>query len=236
MKLILKKYKDYSIYFYSDYYFELGKEIVDNKFEIIKELKVTDRNYVCKIKYNDEEYILKEPKNEYKKIQRKLMTFFKKGEVLSTLININSLSNKSRDYFAIPYLAVVKREYGMIKNSFLVMEVTQENDKTSQEYIDKIIKIRNFLEKDKIFHGDFNLSNILLNNGEIKFIDTQCKKKIFSRYYLNYDLLTLEESIYREEGIVNRFGVMNLYKKDFWYYLAYFRKRLKKGKEWVKNK
>ncbi|MGL5639742.1 MAG: lipopolysaccharide biosynthesis protein [Cetobacterium sp.] len=235
MKLLTERYKEYDIYFYSDCYLKLGKDIVDNEIKVIKELKVTDRNYVCKIKFEGVEYILKEPKNEYKKLQRKLMTIFKKGEVLSTLVNINSLKEESKKYFATPYLAVVKRKYGMIVSSFLVMEVTLEKDVTSQEYIDKIAQIRYSLEKDKVFHGDFNLSNILLNDGEVKFIDTQCKKKIFSKYYLNYDLLTLEESIYRERGIVNRFGVMDFYEKDLWYHLAYFRKRLKKGKEWVKE-
>lgn len=234
MELKKESYKGNEVYFYSDYYLQLGKNIVDKKVQVIKNLKVTDRNYVCKIKYEDKEYILKEPKNEYKKIQRKIMTFFKKGEVLSTLININSLKS-NKEYFAIPYLAVVKREFGMISSSFLVMEVTNENDVTSESYIKKIVKVRYELLENKVYHGDFNLSNIMLNNGKIKFIDTQCKKTIFPRYNLNYDLLSLEESIYREEGIINRFGKMDFYKKDLWYYLAYMRKRLKRGKEKVKK-
>ncbi|MGL5936285.1 MAG: lipopolysaccharide biosynthesis protein [Cetobacterium sp.] len=234
MKLFIEKYRGYEIYFYSNCFLELGKNIIDKNIEIVKELKVTDRNYVCKIKYLEKDYILKEPKNEYKKIQRKVMTLFKKGEVLSTLININKLKSH-KEKFATPYIAIVKREYGMIVNSFLVMEETVEADETSEEYINKIVKLRYELDKQKIFHGDFNLSNILLNNGEIKFIDTQCKPVLFSKYYLNYDLLTLEESIYREDGIVNRFGISDFYKKDFWYYLAYFRKRIKKGKEWRKK-
>lgn len=234
MELKKQEYKGYKIYFYSNYYLQLGKNIVDKKIEVVKDLKVTDRNYVCKIKYKGKEYILKEPKNEYKKIQRKIMTFFKKGEVLSTLININSLAT-NKQYFATPYLAIVKRQYGMIVNSFLVMEDTVGKDETSKEYIDKIVKIRYLLQENRIFHGDFNLSNIMLNNGNIKFIDTQCKKSIFPRYNLNYDLLSLEESIYRENGVINRFGKMNFYKRDVWYYLAYFRKRIKRGKERIKK-
>ncbi|MGL5058217.1 MAG: RIO1 family regulatory kinase/ATPase [Fusobacteriaceae bacterium] len=234
MKLFVEEYKNYSIYFYSHYFLQLGKDIVDKNIKLVKELKVTDRNFVCKIRYLEKEYILKEPKNEYKKIQRKIMTLFKKGEVLSTLININNLI-ENKEYFAIPYLAVVKRKNGMIINSFLVMEITEEKDKTSEKYIKKIVDVRYKLEKNKIFHGDFNLSNILLNKGEIKFIDTQCKSVLFSKYHLNYDLLTLEESIYREDGIMNRFGLAAFYKKNLWYYLAYFRKRIKKGKECIKR-
>ena len=138
------------------------------------------------------------------------MTFFKKGEVLSTLINLNQISQKGLDIFAIPFLAIVKRKNGMIVESFLVMENLETKYYFTNERIKEILILEKKMSDNGIYHGDFNLSNMVFFKNKIKFIDTQGKKYIAGKYRSNYDLLTLEDNIY------SSFGKENWYKKDLY--------------------
>ena len=109
------EYKGFNIFYYENKYVEIGKKIIENDYKTIKVLKDTKRNYVSAIEIDGNNYIIKEPRNEYIIPQRKLMSFFKKGEALTTLININKLINtyKIKEYVR-PLIAITKRRNGMI--------------------------------------------------------------------------------------------------------------------------
>lgn len=226
-KLIENKYKGYNLFFYNENFKKLGKNIINNNIEVIKEIKVTDRNYVAKIKYNENFYILKSPRNEHRKIQRKIMTLFKKGEALSTLVNTNRLIGERLDFLATPYLAVVRRKYGMIVESYFVTEYFQEKKRKGykSEEIEEWIKLGKRLHNKKIYHGDFNPANIIDTDNGIKLIDTQCKTYYFGEYRSNYDKLTLEYSTY------GTLGRENWYERDIWYKLALHIKSIRNGGE-----
>lgn len=218
--LIENKYKGFSIYSYSDKYIKAGKEIVDNKYDVVKKIKDTKRNYVVEIKLQNENYILKEPRNEYRIPQRKLMTFFKKGEALTTLINLHNLMYKENiKEIAEPFVCICKRKNGMIVYSALVME--KVNGSIQRKYLDKVIEIVKIFHKKGIYHGDFNPSNFLADsNGKIKIIDTQGKKMLFGNYRAHYDMLTMKIDSYKE---------MNYpYEKNIFYYIALLIKKMKK--------
>lgn len=223
-KLMEENYKGFKLYYYNSYFLGLGKEIVDKNIKITEEYKITKRNYVVKILYNNKEYILKSPGNEHRLIQRKIMTIFKKGEALNTLSNLKKLENEGLDIYAKPFLAIVKRENRMIVESYLVLEYIESEYKFSKEFIEEILKLEKRIHKHGIYHGDFNPSNLIYTKEGIKVIDTQGKKYRFGDYRHNYDLLTLEDSIY------NRFGFETWYKKNLWFYLAYGIKRFKRLK------
>ena len=86
-------YKEFKIFYCDDKYLEFGKKIIEQDFKTIKISKDSKRNYVSEIEIEGNNFIIKEPRNEYIIPQRKLMSFFKKGEALTTLININKLIN-----------------------------------------------------------------------------------------------------------------------------------------------
>ena len=86
-----QNYKDFKIFYYDDKYLKIGKKIIEKNFKTVKILKDSKRNYVSEIEIDETNFIMKEPRNEYIIPQRKIMTIFKKGEVLSTLVNINKL-------------------------------------------------------------------------------------------------------------------------------------------------
>lgn len=216
-----EKYKGYSLYYFEDRFYEIGKKIIDKNFEEEKILKDTKRNFVEIIKIDNEKFVLKENRNEHIIPQRKLMTFFKKGEALETLINLNNLiDNYGMIEYVRPFLVINKRKYGFIEYSALIME--NINGKDDRAYLDEIIKLLVKVHKLGIYHGDFNPGNFLIENGKIRIIDTQGKKMRFFNYRAHYDMLTMNMDSYDE--------MIYPYKKDIFYYLALFVKKIKKNK------
>lgn len=226
-KLLIENYKGHKIYFYNEFFRELGENIINKNIEVIKEIKATERSYVVKIKYNEEYYVLKSPKSEYKKFQKKIMTLFKKGEALSTLININKTMDRGLDFFARPYLAIVKRKKGVIVSSYFVIEyfLEEKRKEYKKDEIEEWLKLGEKLHNEKIYHGDLNPANIIKTNRGFKFIDTKCKHYYLGQYRSNYDKLTLEYSTY------GTLGRQNWYKKDIWFKIALKIKTIRNGEE-----
>jgi heptose II phosphotransferase len=230
--LIKKKYGEYNLYSFEEKYINICKKILEKNYITIKELKNTPRNYVSIIEVNGEKYVYKEPRNEYKLIQRKIMTIFKKGEALNTLVNVNRIMDLGIDSLAKIYCVVNKRKYGMINFSFLLMEYVEEN--RCKEVGDRNKLHQAIVELKKIhklgcYHGDFNPSNVILTKDEeIKLIDTQLKKDRFFNYKRHYDMITMQYDSYQEMEYP--------YNKDMIYYLAYLIKRFKKLKRRMRKK
>lgn len=217
-KHMLEIYKGFNIYYCEAEYLEVGKKIVDGNYKKIKDLKNTKRNFVEIIEVGNKRLVLKENRNEHIIPQRKLMTFFKKGEALTTLDNLNSHIEHGIDNFVKPYLAITKRKYGMIVYSVLVMENIE--GKEDRRYLDEIVELMEKLHAKRIYHGDFNPGNFLLENGKIRIIDTQGKKMRFFNYRAHYDMLTMKMDSYHE--------MRYPYSKDIMYYIVYGIKKLKK--------
>lgn len=221
-KIILKKeeYQGYKIYFYEDKFNNICKKILNKEYKELVRLKDTKRNFVSVIEINNKKYVYKEPRNEYRIPQRKLMTLFKKGEVLTTLINVNNLINMGFDEFIKPLAAVVHRDKKMISFSFLLMEYCEGIE--DRKYLDLIVKTMEKIHKVGYYHGDFNPGNFLIENEKVRILDTQGKKMFFGNYRAHYDMITMKYDSYDE--------MIYPYKKDIFYYLAYFMKRYKRLK------
>ena len=128
-KLVEEKYREYNLYSFEEKYIKICKKILDKDYTTVSELKNTSRNYVSIIEVDGEKYVYKEPRNEYKLVQRKIMTIFKKGEALNTLVNVNKVIDLGIESLAKVYCAVNRREKGMINFSFLLMEYIEEDKK-----------------------------------------------------------------------------------------------------------
>lgn len=213
-----RKYKNLSIYYYEDYFLIIAKKILKKEFKELKIIKNTQRNFVSLIEIDNKKYIYKEPRNEYRIPQRQIMTLFKKGEALTTLININELINKGFEEFAKPLVAVNKRKNGLITFSFFLMEYVE--GKVDRTYLDEIIDMMKKVHNNGVYHGDFNPGNFLINNGKIKIIDTQGKKIGITKYRAHYDMITMQYDSYPK--------MKYPYKKNFIYYIAYLMKRFKR--------
>lgn len=241
MEVKENKYKEWKIY--SPFGKEevllenIGKRIIDNDFKLIKILKDTKRNYVAMVEIENKKFILKEFRSEIIIPQRKIMTFFKDGEALTTLKNGIEAIEEGIDELVKPLIALVRRKR-LIKQSYLLMEYIEGNKIKTEEDIKKIVEIIKKVHKLERYHGDLNTSNFIKQNGKIKMIDTQMKKeKIYwlkrSRDYLilKEDLLVLELGVDLEKFYPEILKVRG-------YSLAKIFRRLKKLKviEYIREK
>lgn len=206
---------------------KLAKNVIDKRIDIIEEYKDDHRSYVAKIKFENKNYMLKIIVNEYKKPLKKIKTIYKKGEALSTFLNINKLLNEGLKELYKPYIAIEKRKNGMISQSYLVTEyiegrvIRNYKEFTIKEKI-KIVKVLEKMHEKGVYHGDANHGNFIFQDNEVKIIDTQGKKDTFT-FKRNYDFITLNDCI---KGIyqIHKFNFL-----DPFYWLAYFLKKYKKG-------
>ena len=213
-----QNYKDFKIFYYDDKYLEIGKKKIEKNFKTVKILKNSKRNYVSEIEIDGTNFIMKEPRNEYIIPQRKIMTIFKKGEVLSTLININKLIDEYgfKEYVR-PFLAIVRRKNKMINYSLLLMK---KIDGVEEKNLDVLIELIKKIHKKGFYHGDFNPSNFLNSNEKTFILDTQGKKMIFGNYRAHYDMLTMKIDTYQDMEYP--------YSKNIFYYFALTIKKFKK--------
>ena len=218
--LIEEKYKEYSIFAYNKFFIEIGKNIIDKEYKEVNILKNSKRNYVSEIQINNINYIFKEPRNEHIIPQRKFFTLFKKGEAVSTLVNINkAIKMDNLIEYTEPLLAVVERKNGMICYSALIQEkINVETDRNLDKMVEVTIKIHN----KGYYHGDCNPSNFITSKDIIKILDTQAKKMIFGNYRAHYDMLTMQIDNYPE--------MKYPYRKNIFYYFALFMKKFKRLK------
>ena len=226
--LIEEKYKEYSIFAYNKFFIEIGKNIIDKEYKEVNILKNTKRNYVSEIQINNINYIFKEPRNEHIIPQRKFFTLFKKGEAVTTLININkAIIEDNLIEYAKPLLAIVKRKNRMICYSALIQEKISINDTRE---LDKMVEFTKKIHSKGYYHGDCNPSNFMTSKDKVKILDTQAKKMSFGNYRAHYDMLTMKIDSYQEMEYP--------YKKNIFYYFAIFIKKIKKLKfiEKIKEK
>ena len=227
---MLKKeiYKGFNIFSYDSKNIEIGKKILDNNYETEIVFKDSKRSTVSEIKIDNNSYILKRIGNETIIPQRKLMTLFKKGEALTTLININKIMDELKiSEYVRPLLAINRRKHGMIDFSFLVLEKVKGDSNVDKIALIELIKK---IHRNKIYHGDFNPSNFIFTKNGIKIIDTQGKKMSFGNYRAHYDILTMKMDTYPD--------LKYPYKKNLFYYIALAVKKMKRLKfvEKIKEK
>lgn len=211
MDIIKKKINKKSVYFYTKNSFILMQNILDLNFAIIEEYKNDKRTHVARISIENKEYILK--KIYFKNKIKQFFSIFKKGEALSTLINVNSAIDKGIKELAEPLGAIVERKNGMITNEILIMKYYNGRRINSDEELLRSLQILDKIYFLNRFHGDCNPANIYIINNEIIFLDTKLKRMILGDYRKHYDVLTLLK-YFKEKPKYP-------YKKNIFYYLAY---------------
>lgn len=238
MKLDEKEYKKWKIYsalFLIDS--SIGEKIIDKDFKVISILKDTKRNYVAIVEIENKKFILKEFRSEVIIPQRKMMTFFKDGEALTTLKNGIEAIEEGIDELVKPLIALVKRKR-LIKQSYLLMEYIEGNKIKTEEDIKKIVEIIKKIHNLGRYHGDLNTSNFIKKDGKIKMIDTQMKKEKFCYLKRIRDFLVLKEDLLVLELGIDLEKKYPEILKVKGYYLAKMLRKLKKLKiiEYIRAK
>lgn len=219
-------YKEFKIYYKNEENKRLAEVVLDKNYKVIDEYKNTERNYVAKIEIDGQFYVLKSPKAETVIPQRKIQTVFKKGEGLTSFLNIEAAKNMGLDFFIEPLAVMVKRGL-FLKESFILMKYIDGEIIRTVEDIDIIMDMVEKIHGKGIYHGDLNTSNFIKTSDGIKIIDTQAKRESFWHFKRAYDILTLKNDLLvleREYEVEKNYKV----KRDIGYVLAYIIKNFKK--------
>lgn len=219
-------YKEFKIYYKNEENKRLAEVVLDKNYKVIDEYKNTERNYVAKIEIDGQFYVLKSPKAETVIPQRKIQTVFKKGEGLTSFLNIEVAKNMGLDFFIEPLAVMVKRGV-FLKESFILMKYIDGEIIRTVEDIDIIMDMVEKIHEKGIYHGDLNTSNFIKTSDGIKIIDTQAKRESFWHFKRAYDILTLKNDLLvleREYEVEKNYKV----KRDIGYVLAYIIKNFKK--------
>lgn len=220
------EYKNFEIHYKTEASKILAQKVLDTDYKVVQEYKNTERNYVAKIILDGKTYVLKSPKAETVIPQRKLGTAFKKGEGLTSFLNIDRAQEIGIDFFIEP-LAVMVRRGVFVKESFILMDYIEgENIKTVED-IDIIMKMVERIHEKGIYHGDLNTSNFIKTKAGIKIIDSQAKREKFWHFKRGYDILTMKNDLL---VLLLKYDVEKNYRvnRDLGYLLAYFIKNFKK--------
>lgn len=216
--LKIKSYLERKIYYFDEEYLKVLKNILDLKYKVIEEFKNDTRTYVAKIIIDDKNYILK--KIYTTKKRKKILSIFKKGEALSTLLNINEGMEKGITELAKPLGAVVERKNGIIVNEMFLMEYYDGRRINGEKEYLRTLKILDKIYSLGRFHGDCNPANFYYVNGKIIVLDTKLKKMLFGDYRKHYDILTLMKYI----------KIKYPYEKNLFYYFAALVRRMRDKK------
>lgn len=195
----IKEYKLYKLYYYEEKYLEVGRKILNNEYKILDKYKDDERTFVALVEIENKKFVLKIPKNEYKKIGKKILTLFKKGEALLSLINIRSARNKGLTEVMDVYLAGEKRKNGMISDSFFLSEYIEGKICLENDKVEKILELMKKMHKLGLYHGDCNPYNFLFTKEGIRIVDTKCKKMLFGNYRAHYDISILNKYLNKKQ-------------------------------------
>ena len=231
-----ESYKEYELYYSkkNKQCKSLLKKICKKEFKELEIYKNTERNYVAKIEIDGDIYILKSPKAETVIPQRRVQTYFKYGEALTTLKNLTHWKNIGLDFFVPPLGVIVKRKH-FIDESYILMDYVDGKILRTIEDIDEVMKIIKKMHSHGIYHGDLNTSNFIKTKDGIKVIDTQGKSEKYIDYKRCYDIFTLKRDllvIERKYDVEKEYNKIENNKeikmnKSIFYYVAYFIKEFK---------
>lgn len=226
MKLLKREIENKNFFFFDNKYFEILKKIVKNEYIVEEEFKNDKRTYVAKILIDDRYYILK--KFYLRSNLKKFLSAFKKGESLSTFLNINLFrSNGLKEL--VPILgAMIERKNKIITEEMILMEYVEGEKISTDRNLLKLLKTLDKIYSLRRYHGDCNPGNFILDkNNNIRIIDTKLKKMYFGDYRKHYDILTL----------IKYFTVKieYPYNKNIFYYIAYGIRKIRDIKNFLRR-
>ncbi len=175
-------YKGYKVLSGFDY--RLSSKLIN---EVLHERYQTEHNYrnnknsvVSKIKTDDlTNIILKIPGGRNLRFWERFLTLFRESDafrIFGSLKTINDLGLKAPK----PLLAAQKRSYGFVTHSFYIYDFV-DGDIPDHNDLDKVLEALQKLHRHGYIRSDPKMSNFLIKNNTVYFIDLRLKKPFFCK-------------------------------------------------------
>ena len=181
--------------------FDYSDNIINFKnLNILKEIKNNKRSLVLLVSHMGKKFILKSPLEKNRRKWIRFTTLFRNGEAFKTILNMERLNNmgiKTNN----PTMAVEKRVFGMVSDSWMLFEYEEGEPCTEEHYALAVQKLKEIHTKG-ILHGDPQIRNFLYNGKEVITIDCNPKRILLGNISKAYEYIYLEKSA---EGIDTHF-------------------------------
>lgn len=215
--------------------------IEEKSIKVLKTLKSDHRSVVKLIELSGKTYVYKVPVEKNTRKWQRFLSIFRGGESQREFLCLENMLKNGIDT-AKPYFACETKKFGMVIDSYLIMEYIDGREGT----IDNIEIICNTLEKihsKGYLHGDSQLSNFIISNGICYVIDARLKKSIFGKIAQAYEYIYLETSCgqsikkyYKKYGFYYIIARFTDYILILWGKIRAFIKSILKGEKFKKDK
>ncbi|MEM7109263.1 MAG: lipopolysaccharide core heptose(II) kinase RfaY [Bacteroidota bacterium] len=155
---------------------EIVRKVENKDFQLVEVLKDHSRSRVLRIALNNLDLVLKVPIEKNKKPWIRFLTIFRKSEAFKNLMGMRFLSTlgfKTTN----GYLACEYRNWGMVTDSWVLYFFLKAQECLDQNpTFTRVVHALGQLHKKDVLHGDAQIRNFLISEGEIYFIDANPKK------------------------------------------------------------
>ncbi len=180
--------------------------ILNKDYLIKKVLKNNQRSGVFLIEIDKKEYIYKIPYEKNRRIWQRFLSIFRGSESRREYYScLRVIENGFKG--AEPFLFYEKRVLGICLDSFIVMSYIKGRE-CSVGDISLVSKELEKIHEKGFLHGDSQISNFMISNGEIYLIDAKLMKNTYGKFGERYEYIYLENSCYQDIE----------YRKDDFYY------------------
>jgi len=235
MQLQQTKYNGWQILYNGDKaLFDLVDDIVSTRYEkhIKREIKNNSRSLLVLIDYKGQPILLKNPREKNTRKWIRFTTLYRKGEAFKSLLNLAHLANLQIESNQ-PLLAMQKRRWGMVVDSWLVYEFKTGLPCCEAQYPAVVRKLKHFHDHN-LLHGDAQIENFLLDKNAIITLDTRLKKallgpisKFVEYFYLQKSAPGIER-YYDLDTSSLAYRIAGVYSRLYWSWRAFKKnKRLK---------
>lgn len=185
--------KDFRVYFQEERFISISEKILEREYKILEEYKNDGRTFVALVEIDGKKYILKEFQKESRDIWKRFLTLFNDGEAYTVFNNTIRAKELGLKEVTDVYCAILKKRFGMIEESYILMEYVEGEIKLDKKSVKDIESLMEKVHEMGLYHGDCNPYNFLfLKNGELKIIDSKLKKDFIGNRK-RYDRKTLEK-------------------------------------------
>jgi len=234
--MLIERYKEWNVLNAGDKYMnDYIDDIINIKnINILKELKNNKRSLVLLVNYMGKKYVLKSPREKNRRKWIRFATLFRKGEAFKTIINMEKLNNMGIKT-NIPVMAIEKRVFGMVFDSWIVYEYF-DSQQCKENTFSLVVQQLKKIHSKNMLHGDPQIKNFLYDGNEVITIDCNPKRIRFGEISKAFEYLYLEKSA---PGIAKYFDISTetmSYKiaqkySDLYWSWRRFKKKIRKKKK-----
>lgn len=186
-----KKYKNWKYICNDKINIKFIENILEKKYEDIKVLKDDKRSLVKIIKMNDKNYVLKIPREKNKRKWQRVINIFRGSDSFRNFKMMEKL--KKMGILSTEAVLALEKRNPFLVDSLLIMELLEGEKITEKNYLDVIETLKKLHLKGYL-HGDSQIQNFMLKNGEIYLIDLRLQKNIYGSIGRMYEFVYLRES------------------------------------------